>query len=295
MVSTAVMNYLLEVGVLGFVFPLAVLMAWRLRTRKNLMPALVGAVTFFAFAKLFESVPFMLFVGIDHPVSKVIRSNAVLYALYQGIFTALLEEIGRYLAFSSFLTKHKESRQTAVTYGIGHGGLECMFVIGWGNLQYYMGAVLLNSRGKEEISSYLDKEQLKGITLQNIPECVMNTVSGLLLFALQIAISVLVFQAVRNAVIRRRLIVYAMLFHAMFYLPQGLYQAEAVPQFVMVLLQILVFMVVFILAFNIYRKMGENEKKKAKQQKTETVSQEGKGWALANKKLSNIEEENKGL
>ena len=178
MVSTAVMNYLLEVGVLGFVFPLAVLMAWRLRTRKNLMPALVGAVTFFAFAKLFESVPFMLFVGIDHPVSKVIRSNAVLYALYQGIFTALLEEIGRYLAFSSFLTKHKESRQTAVTYGIGHGGLECMFVIGWGNLQYYMGAVLLNSRGKEEISSYLDKEQLKGITLQNIPECVMNTVSG---------------------------------------------------------------------------------------------------------------------
>lgn len=288
MVSTSVMNYLLEAGVLGFVFPLVVLMAWRLRTRKNLMPALAGAIAFFAFGKLFASVPFMLFVGIEHPLSEIIRSNEIIYAIYQGVVAALLEETGRYLVFSYFLTKHQESRQTAITYGIGHGGIECMFVLGWTNLQYYMSAIIIGSG--EKVTENLPKEMIQDMTSMTVSNCVMNTISGILLYALQIVLSILVFQAFRNTVIRKRLFGYAVLFHAVFYLPQGLYQAKLVPQLVMVLLQLFIFAVAFILAFNIYKKMGENEKKKAKEQKKGVSASEEKGWAFANKKLSNIDE-----
>lgn len=292
MISTSVMNYLLEAGVLGFVFPLAVLMAWRLRTRKNLMPALAGAIAFFVFGKLFASVPFMLFVGFEHPISKIIRSNEIIYALYQGIAAALLEETGRYLAFSYFLTKHKENRQTAITYGIGHAGMESMFVVGWANLQYYMGAVIIGSG--EKVAESLPKEMIQDMASMTVSGCVMNTVSSLLLYALQLVLSVIIFQAFRNAVIRKRLFGYAVLFHAVFYLPQGLYQAKLIPQLVMVLLQLFIFAAAFILAFNIYKKMGENEKKKAKEQKAGVSASGDKGWAFANKKLSNIDENSTG-
>jgi len=284
MVSVSVMNYLLEVGILGFVFPLVVLMAWRLRTRKNLLPALVGGITFFVFGKLFASVPFMLFVGIEHPISAMIRSNGIIYALYQGITAALLEEAGRYLAFSYFLPKQKENRQTAITYGIGHGGIECMFVVGWANLQYYMGAIIVNSG--EKVTEALPKEMIQDMSTMSVTSCVMNNVSGLFLFILQITLSILVFQAVRNAVIRKRLLGYAILFHAVFYLPGGF----PVPQPVMIFLQLFVLVLSLMLAFNIYKKMTENEEKKAKEQKADTLRTEEKGWAFANKKLSNIEE-----
>lgn len=288
MVSTSVMNYLLEVGILGFVFPLVVLMAWRLRTRKNLIPALVGGIAFFAFGKLFASVPFMLFVGIEHPLSAVIRSNGIIYSLYQGIVAALLEGAGRYLAFSYFLTKQRESRQTAIIYGIGHGGIECMFVVGWANLQYYMGAIIVNSG--EKVTESLPKEMIQDMSAMTVPSCVMNNLSGLFLFILQIALSILVFQGVRNAAIRKRLLGYAILFHMLFYLPGGLYQAKVVPQPVMVVLQLLVLAPALILAINIYKKMAEKEKKKEKEQRSSTSAPEEKGWAFANKKLSNIEE-----
>lgn len=35
MVSTTVMNYLMEIAVISFVFPVVLLVIWRLRTRKN--------------------------------------------------------------------------------------------------------------------------------------------------------------------------------------------------------------------------------------------------------------------
>ena len=57
---------------------------------------------------------------------------------------ALFEETGRYIAFRIFLKNHTE-RETAVSYGLGHGGIECIIVLGLGHLQNYTYCQLINN------------------------------------------------------------------------------------------------------------------------------------------------------
>jgi uncharacterized membrane protein YhfC len=289
MVSTSVMNFLMEFAVLSFVFPVVILLTWRLRTRKNLLPALAGALVFLLFAKLLETIPYALFVGMDNPLSRIVRSSEILYALYQGIAAAVFEETGRYLAFRYFLPKYGDSRQTAITYGIGHGGVECMAVLGLTNLQYYMCAAMMN--GREELLSELPStmvEELSGLT---VSDCIFDVASALIFIVLQIALSILIFQVFRNEALRRRLFCYAMLFHVLAYLPSGFYHAGLISHLAAVVLQLFVAGFTVWVAASIYKKMGEAEKERAEERRKRMPSEKDKSWAFAAKKLSNIEEE----
>lgn len=284
MISTSVLNFLMEISVLSFVFPVVILLAWRMRTRKSLVPAFAGILVFLVFAKIFESIPYALFVGMENPISKVILSNEILYAAYQGIAAAIFEEIGRYLAFRYFLTKY-DNRQTAITYGIGHGGIECMIVLGWTNLQYYVTATILNEgKGLTEVPKSM-QAYLKNLTSF---DCVLDGISQIFFFGLQIGLSILVFQAFRNEKLRNRLLFIAMGLHAVSYLPNGLYQANMLPHIICLLLQILVLGITLVIASDIYKKMGINEEnKKAEQKKKESMTKEN-NWSYAKKKLSNM-------
>lgn len=291
MVSTSVMNYLMEIAVLSFVFPIVFLLAWRLRTRKNLLPALAGALVFLLFAKLLEAIPFALFVGMDNPISKIVRSSEILYALYQGIAAAIFEEIGRYLSFRYFLPKYGDTRQTAITYGIGHGGVECIILLGWTNFQYYIGAAMLNDQ--KMISAELPLEMVDELSGLSVFDCILDSISGLMFYALQIALSILVFQAYRNHALRNRLIGYAMILHTLSYLPAGLYHAKLIPHLASIILLLLILGITVVMASNIYKKMGENEKKLAEERKKTAPAPRDKNWIFATKKLSNIDEEKK--
>lgn len=291
MISTPVMDFLMEIGVLSFVFPVVILLAWRLRTKKNLLPALAGALVFVLFAKLLESIPFAFFVGWSNPVSKLIRSNEMLYAVYQGIAAAIFEEAGRYLAFRFFLPKYGENRQTAITYGIGHGGVECMIVVGWTSLVNYMGGAILNSGGEGAAS--FPKAAAKSLSSLTVLDCVLDAVSGILFFALQIALSVLVFQAYRNKALTKRLLLIAMGLHFASYLPSGLYYSKWIPHLVSILLLLAVVIIAALFASDIYKKMGISEKKREEERRKTAPTIEEKNWAFATKKLSNLEEEKK--
>lgn len=291
MVSESVMNYLMEISIICFVFPVVILMIWRLRSRRNLMPALWGALIFVFFVKLLENIPNALFVGYENPISQVVRANPILYAVYQGILAAAFEETGRFLAFRYFITAEKfDNRQTAITYGIGHGGLECMLILGWTNLQYYMTAVLLNSdeARKEMLPGMAEKlgEQFSDMTTVSL---VLDGISQLIFFVLQIALSIIVYQAVRNRGVRRYLILYAMGFHFLAYLPRGFYSAGMLPQWLSLGLTGVVLAGTLFLAGGIYRKMGEAEKLREEAAKKKRMQSRSKNWEFAKKKLTNID------
>ena len=49
--------------------------------------------------------------------------------LYGGLMAGVFEETGRYVSFKWFLKK--ETRiQDGLSYGIGHGGIEAMLIVG---------------------------------------------------------------------------------------------------------------------------------------------------------------------
>lgn len=95
MIQTAVLNFLLEIAVISFIFPVVFVLVWKMRHHKSFRPVFIGMGAYFVFSQLFTSIPYMILIQAGHPIGKAIRSNALALALCTGLITAILEEFGR--------------------------------------------------------------------------------------------------------------------------------------------------------------------------------------------------------
>ena len=50
MIDSSIMNLMMELATFSFIVPLVLIIVWKLRTRKSLIPVFVGAGIFFVFA-----------------------------------------------------------------------------------------------------------------------------------------------------------------------------------------------------------------------------------------------------
>ena len=141
MIEQSLLNAMLQTGLLAITIPVVLIVAWKMYTKRSLVPFFVGIMVFITFSRMLEMIPHSLFLLSSNPVSKAINGNIILYTVYAALIAALFEETGRYLAFRFVLTKHP-NKETAVTYGIGHGGIECILVLGVTYIQYYAASHL---------------------------------------------------------------------------------------------------------------------------------------------------------
>ena len=107
MISSGMVNLIMQMAVLGFVIPFVFILAWKVRTKKSIVPSFVGMGVFLLFTFCFESVPNMIFLHTKNPISEFITGNAIAYALYVSLMAAVFEEAGRFVAFKFFLTKQQ--------------------------------------------------------------------------------------------------------------------------------------------------------------------------------------------
>lgn len=101
MISNGIVNLIMQMSVLGFVIPVVFILAWKVRTKKSIIPSLVGAGVFIMFTFCFESVPNMIFLHTKNPISDFIVGNGIVYAVYVSLIAAVFEEAGR-LSLLSF-------------------------------------------------------------------------------------------------------------------------------------------------------------------------------------------------
>lgn len=268
MVDSSVMNLMMEIATLSFVIPVVLVAAWKLRTRKSLIPVFVGAGIFLLFAKLLETIPHTFFLLMDNPVSRVINGNPWLYALYGGLMAALFEEAGRYVAFRYFLNRHT-APETPVSYGLGHGGIECMLVLGIANLQNFTYAQLINNHKMDEILKSLGSDQKAVDAYQELISTLTHLKTSTLIWGgvervaalfLQVALSVMVFYAVRQAG-KIRFLWIAMAIHALVDFVAAFYQAGVVSLLVTELCIIIITIGAVQLAFNIYKALPKDTTK----------------------------------
>ena len=222
---------MLQTGVLAITIPVVLIVAWKMYTKLSLVPVWVGFMVFISFSRMLEMIPHSLFLLSSNPVSKAINGNVVLYVIYAATVAALFEETGRYLAFRFVLTKHP-NKETAVTYGIGHGGIECVLVLGVTYIQYYAYGQLINSGSMDKmLSAYKDSSQsvdalnqlitnIKGVTKMT---CYMADLERISAMMVQIALSILVFQAVYVAG-KKYMYWVAVALHFLTDVPAALYQ-----------------------------------------------------------------------
>ena len=153
---------------------------------------LIGAVTFILSAMILESVLHnLLFLT---PLWPVLQGNIWLYGLYGGLAAGVFEETGRLFAFRLFLKNEREPI-TALSYGIGHGGVEAILLVGLTMVSNLILAAAVSAGGITDPTALELAEQLA------------STPAGMFLWAaferagaviLHLSLSVLVFAAVKK-------------------------------------------------------------------------------------------------
>lgn len=125
--------FLIMIAAIGAVLTLALAAVWVFGFHGRKLPILVGGLTFFLFVNVLEGLCHYGVLLIDHPVSRFLNSHVWAYGLYGALAAGVFEETGRLLAFQTLL-RHRRERKSAISYGIGHGGMEVLLVMCAGQL-----------------------------------------------------------------------------------------------------------------------------------------------------------------
>jgi len=234
-ISVATIVWLAVAAAWCVLLPVALLIWWRRTRRARVLPFFVGALVFIVFALGLENLLHQVCVYGDNPVSRAINGNVWLYMLYGGLAAGVFEETGRYVAFRWIIGKKKyPGRDTAVTYGIGHGGIESILLLGVNMALFTVLAALLRT-GNHEAALSLAKgdaaalAQLVGQLGQFTPGyCILNMLERAGAVILHIALSVWVFLAARDKT-QRSWFPFAIVLHAIADMPAALYQKGLLP------------------------------------------------------------------
>lgn len=194
MIQTSSIIAMAVTGALCTLYPIILLVIWRKKTGAPILPFFVGAGTLIVFALVLEQLLHRVCLMSDNAVSRTIQGSVVLYTLYGGFAAGIFEETGRFVAFK--LMKKHDRRETAITYGIGHGGIEAILIVGVNMLIYAGMSVLFNRTGA--ISG--DTSGTLATVLQSITPAggAMAAYERLITVLFHIALSVMVFAAARR-------------------------------------------------------------------------------------------------
>lgn len=193
-----VVSLILCVGV-----PVLLCILVRKKYQGSWLGLLVGALTFMVVVMMLEqilhNVVFMAF-------GEVIAGNIWLYALYGALAAAVFEECGRYFAMKRILLKRGQlNGPGALMYGIGHGGIEAILVTGFTYVSNILTAFLINNGGIQSSLETLEganrqaaEQSLEALGSTQSLMFYLGGVERVLALALQIALSILVYQAVKR-------------------------------------------------------------------------------------------------
>ncbi|MBQ3898954.1 MAG: YhfC family intramembrane metalloprotease [Lachnospiraceae bacterium] len=142
---------LMVLGLIIFLFaPLIIAIVWKVKKKERFTTILIGAATFIVFALILEKsiqnvLVFPTQMGLSlHGAAKFLNARPILWALVLGLFPGVFEETGRLVAFKTVLRKRK-NRETGISYGIGHGGIEVMLILGLTYITNIAYAVMINA------------------------------------------------------------------------------------------------------------------------------------------------------
>lgn len=185
------------------VVPIAafIIAAVKWKGRARISSFFIGAATFIVFALILERILHAVVLG---ATGTMIAGNIWLYALYGGLAAGLFEETGRFLAMK-FCMKKTLNRENAILYGIGHGGIEAILIVGLTYVNNLIYSALINSGSLTSVlAAYDGKTQaalLQQLSALGTTPSIHFYLAGLERIGamlLHIVLSYLVYLAVKN-------------------------------------------------------------------------------------------------
>ena len=232
MVSGAAIACMVISTVVAFGLPVALFLGFRKRLGLRVVPMLVGAMVFILFALVLEQFlhAFVLRPDADGKIA-LVTQNPLLYVTYGVLAAGVFEETGRLVGFT--LLKRRYARvRTAVSYGIGHGGIEAILVLGLAMISNIALAAIINGGQAASALASLPPETALAVTesLTQTPPVMflIGALERVLAMIVQLSLSVLVWVAVTHAG-RRWLFPLAIVLHAIVNVPVTCYQVGLLP------------------------------------------------------------------
>ncbi|MDR1540158.1 MAG: YhfC family intramembrane metalloprotease [Clostridiales bacterium] len=198
--------------------PLILLLAFRKVFSLKIAPFFAGYAGYFIFSEIAKRL--LDFLALSPDASGVIALTRIpaLYALYIAATVSIFEESARLTAVL-IMNRRWKGVGLGISYGIGHGGCEAIFLVGLAMAHSIKASNLLNS-GSQAIAlnaaSIADANPF--VFLVGAMECIPGV-------AIQISLSIIVWLAAANGRRMKRLFPVAALLHAAAALPAALMQA----------------------------------------------------------------------
>ena len=196
---------------------------------------IAGAVGFILSARVLELGVHGVCVVMDNPVSRFINGNTLAFVLYGITMAGVFEECGRHIMFRCVLKKNR-TRENAVLYGIGHGGIEILAVLLPTMILYLVIAILFSQGNVEEAMKQLKiTEETAAAALPSVQAAAafdygmmaMNVLERLFAMSLHIGLTVIVYYGVISE--KKGFLPLAILLHMLMDTFPALYQRGVVP------------------------------------------------------------------
>ena len=199
MVSTLSMISMGITLLICFVVPILLLWGVRRRYHASFKSFLVGMIAFIVATQVIEAPIHAYFLMYNETTIQWFATHPWLYALYGGLMAGILEETARYVSFKWVLKKQTRF-QDSLSYGLGHGGIEAMLIVGTTYLNNLVLSLMINQGLVEKLG--LEAELQETIVTQLTQTSpLLFSLAGyerLMTLIIQIGLSVLVFKAIRD-------------------------------------------------------------------------------------------------
>ncbi|MBQ9910173.1 MAG: YhfC family intramembrane metalloprotease [Lachnospiraceae bacterium] len=223
--------------ILMIAIPVVFFVFWRRKHKEQTRMSflIAGAAGFIVSARVLELIVHYLCIIADNPVSRFINGNTAAFVLYGIAMAGVFEECGRHIILK-YIMKKDRTRENAVLYGIGHGGIEILAVLLPAMITYLAVAVLF-SKGDVEYalnSLKITKENasaalpaVRAAASFDYGTAAANVVERLVSMLLHIGLTVIVYDGAVNA--KRAYLLLAVLLHMLADTFPALYQRGLLP------------------------------------------------------------------
>ena len=217
--------------------PVGCFLSWRGKHKQQtkISYLIAGAIGFILSARVLELGVHYVCILADNPVSRFINGNTWAFVLYGIMMAGVFEECGRHIVFRYILKKNR-TRENAVLYGIGHGGIEILAVLLPTMILYLVIAILFSQGNVEEAMNQLKiTEETAAAALPSVRAAAafnygmmaMNVIERLFAMALHIGLTVIVYYGVISE--KKGFLPLAILLHMLMDTFPALYQRGVVP------------------------------------------------------------------
>ncbi len=222
---------------------------------------IAGAVGFVISARVLELGIHYICIIADNPISRFINGNTAAFVLYGITMAGVFEECGRHIVLK-YIMKKNRTRENAVLYGIGHGGIEILAVLLPAMITYLAAAVLFSGGDTENALKTLNiTEETAAAALPSVQAAAvfdysmmaMNIVERVFAMLLHIGLTVIVYYGVINR--KKIFLPLAILLHMLMDTFPALYQREIIPLWAVEVWAAVWTAVVIFIAVRLYRKM----------------------------------------